>query len=667
MHARDTKRVTRRLFLRLAMAAGLGTVLGACREREEMAPPPVLSGEGVLDAPANGSAARYREAPILAERVARGELPPVEERLPAMPFVLGVNEGIGAYGGAWRRAHQRWQRTAVTNALPVTRNMLCLDREYAIRPYIAESWEVNEEGTRLTWHLRRGMHWSDGAPVTSQDFRFSWFGDPNYTEDGQPTAQRHMDIELHDDYAFTVSRSTPSFVTLPPAYLSARDSHLVPSEYAKAFHPDYAEGGSSALRVRAEEEGYASLRAYYNAHVLQTGLPEPGTPTLLPWRPVTRRQAGTVLYERNPYYWQVDADGQQLPYLDRVVSQLCGGQAPLDVRVRNGDLDCQVEGLLGALEATYRETGYAVQHYPSGEHIVLQVNPTTSDESLAEMFQRREARQALSLAINRGQLAVVYGGGAEPRQFSPIQESPFYDEELSQQYLAYDSDLANRMLDELGYGERDGDGYRVSPRGNRLRVMVQSPYEAESVGGKIVAAVLGDLEALGLECEYLVRDDAEIHDNFGAGVLQACIGPLAGTFLPPLTELGGFAGLRWNVWSGGRLLRDDHPYRDLDALYEKMLLEPDLDRRAAIFREYLTIWKGELPVIGLLGGFQQVCIVRDGFMNVRDGLVYDVVTGYEAFQNPQQFCWERPQSHTLTEEEWEALRPLLGREETHEP
>ena len=54
--------------------------------------------------PADAQSAKFREAPILAEQVKAGKLPPVEQRLPAEPLVVPVVERTGQYGGVWRRA-----------------------------------------------------------------------------------------------------------------------------------------------------------------------------------------------------------------------------------------------------------------------------------------------------------------------------------------------------------------------------------------------------------------------------------------------------------------------------------------------------------------------------------------------------------------------------------
>ena len=115
----------------------------------------------------------WGEAPMLAEQVAAGDLPPVEERLPAQPAVVHPLESIGEYGGelagpttnptccGWDVLEMRLQK------------LLTIDTDLtSIIPNIARAYEVSDDWTTFTFHLREGHRWSDGEPFTTDDFRF---------------------------------------------------------------------------------------------------------------------------------------------------------------------------------------------------------------------------------------------------------------------------------------------------------------------------------------------------------------------------------------------------------------------------------------------------------------------------------------------------------------
>ncbi len=105
---------------------------------------------------------------MLAAKVDVGELPPLEKRLPDRPLVAKHDypgyEGPGVYGGTWHRFHTHpslgaWKMVAGYSPL-IRWRYDCLGLE----PGLAESWEFNDDGTRLTLHLRKGVRWSDGHP-----------------------------------------------------------------------------------------------------------------------------------------------------------------------------------------------------------------------------------------------------------------------------------------------------------------------------------------------------------------------------------------------------------------------------------------------------------------------------------------------------------------------
>ena len=169
--------------------AGAGTVLVACgaggapAAEEPMEEAPAESAAEA--APDSGS--MYNEAPRLAEMVANGELPPVDERLPVAPLVLEGLDGVGNYGGLWR-AGRRGQADHFAVNQVIIRGALSINQELTINPMVAESWSVSDDATEFTFNLREGMKWSDGAPFTSADVRF-WYDEEVHNEDLTPVFQ----------------------------------------------------------------------------------------------------------------------------------------------------------------------------------------------------------------------------------------------------------------------------------------------------------------------------------------------------------------------------------------------------------------------------------------------------------------------------------------------
>ena len=128
---------------------------------------------------------KYKEAPMLAEQVKKGKLPPVELRLPAEPLVVPVVERIGQYGGVWRRAFLG--PADFNNYVRVVYDALVrFSPDGAkIEPKIAAGWESSPDFKTWTIKLRKGARWSDGAPFTADDILF-WHKDVLLNKDLTP-------------------------------------------------------------------------------------------------------------------------------------------------------------------------------------------------------------------------------------------------------------------------------------------------------------------------------------------------------------------------------------------------------------------------------------------------------------------------------------------------
>ena len=149
---------------------------------------------------------------MLAEMVARGELPPVEERLPEEPLVI-VRNAIGKYGGTLRTAHDG---TATDVILTVNKFMeqmpYTFDPDYdRVGPNILQESELIGGGDQFIWHLRKGMRWSDGEPMTADDYMF-WYEAVATNKDLQPNGVREFKLngimgvmEKVDDYQLRIT------------------------------------------------------------------------------------------------------------------------------------------------------------------------------------------------------------------------------------------------------------------------------------------------------------------------------------------------------------------------------------------------------------------------------------------------------------------------------
>src|SRR5690606_1051103 len=117
-----------------------------------------------------------KESPVLAEKVKKGELPPIEERLPKEPLVIVPEDEVGKFGGTWRRVWKgpsdQWGVYKINEP-----HLVYWDSEGGkFLPGVAKSWDVSDDGKIYIFHLREGMKWSDGHPYSADDLIF-WAND----------------------------------------------------------------------------------------------------------------------------------------------------------------------------------------------------------------------------------------------------------------------------------------------------------------------------------------------------------------------------------------------------------------------------------------------------------------------------------------------------------
>lgn len=591
--------------------------------------------------------ADYNEAPSLAEQVAAGELSPVAERLPNNPLVLEPVEQIGDYGGAWRTALVGGADGNWLNRTIGYENLVRWDPTWTeVIPNVAEAVEVNEDATQFTFRLREGMRWSDGEPFTADDIMF-WYEDVFLNEELTPApitwlvaGDEPVVVEKVDDYAvtFTFVESNALFLQ----HLSTNGGSVptqYPRHYFEQFHIDYNPEGIEALMA---EEGAASWGDLFLAkgHDMPWRMPywqNPDKPVLHAWVPTTRPGEGTrMIAERNPYYFKVDSEGNQLPYLDRVQFDFIENAEVLLLRALDGEIDMMDRHLASItnrpvlFDNMERGDYRFFESQPAGMNTaIIQFNLAHNDPVMREIFQNRDFRIGLSYAIDRQEIIdLIFVGQGEPWQAAPRPASPFYNERLATQYTEYDVELANEHLDRAGYTDRDSEGYRLGPDGNRISFVLENSAHA-SERTDMMELIQGYWREVGIDMQLRVidrslfetRKAANEHDVVtwgGDAGMNILLDPR--DYLPSNAGSSNFA-LPWAQWYHG--LGGEEPpeiVRQQLALYDQVQAEPDSDRQIELMNEILEIAADEFFTIGISLTAPGYGVVRNNFRNVPESM-----------------------------------------------
>lgn len=456
-----------------------------------------------------------------AEIQGNPELPALADRLPSEPLVVVPYTTIGTYGGTL---------DALSNATEAgTSDFLSIRHVNLVRysddlqtivPNVAKSWEWNDDFTELTMTLRAGHKWSDGAPFTSEDVRF-WLEDlalnPNIRESaadyvlagGEP-----IQIEIIDEQTFKFVLAAPK-PGLLVHFASSYAQGFQPAHFLGQYHPDLNPEADALAAEFGFESGYDFVNFYYGASDwtdtptpmlrdpdLAPRLPYGTTPTLESHIFVTDTTEGRKLVA-NPYFFQVDTTGQQLPYISRQDERYINDNEVRILTMVNGDVDYKAQSVqlpsVPLLLDNMESGDYSIQLKPTIAMPTFSFNMTIEDDARREVYNNIDFRRAMSVAIDRDGLnSVAFFDQGTPQQYTGFSPTPtFVDPALVTYATEFSADEANTLLDGIGMVDTDGDGFRELPNGDKLVLNLQ--FATQGVAAEVVEFVGQNWADVGIE------------------------------------------------------------------------------------------------------------------------------------------------------------------------
>lgn len=505
-----------------------------------------------------GGSGEFKQSPMLDGK----GLPPVKERLPddvkvanEMPPDM-LNYEIGTYGGTLRTVTSvvGWDADVfVMNNEPLLNTPGILGEE--ITGNVLLGYEASPDQKQFHFTMRKGLKWSDGKPVTSEDVRFAiediLFNEeltpvfPAWLKAGGKADGTPLAFKADGEYGFTISFDQP-YGGFPirlaiESWRGYSDYMLKPAHFLKTYHKKYA--APEQLQAALKEGKYGEgdwVKLFNDKDVTSRELTKPeaiGFPVLYPWM-MTKRSDTMTEYERNPYYFKVDAQGNQLPYIDKIQSALVQDIEMVTMKTIAGEVDFSRESAALIKMPLYKENeqkgGYrtllADMHVTPTD---VFLNQTYNDPTWRQVVQDVRFRQALNLALNREEIIdTIYYGFAEP--------SGMID-------AKYDLAEANRLLDEMGM-KKGPDGFRLGPDGKKFAI----PFEIGAQAPDIVPLtqlIVEFWKELGLDVTMKTIDQTLWGSRRDANELQA-------TMIWTHTPLWYMADWGQNYW--GRLWRVSH-------------------------------------------------------------------------------------------------------------
>jgi len=581
----------------------------------------------------------FQEAPSLAEQVRAGSLPPVAERLPDNPLVIVPPEQRGPYGGTWARFATDTNDAGVYEARLSYDGFVRWDpMGRRILPNLATRWEIADGGRSYTFWLRRGVRWSDGQPFSADDLMF-WYRDVLQDPELTPIAPvdfrrggELVKLDKLDDYTVRFRFKAPHglFLQMMASGLSYPLLDF-PAHYLKQFHPNYVP--KEKLEAAAKAKGF---HFWYQLFGERRDWRNPECPRLWAWL-IHDATSLPISFRRNPYYWKVDPDGRQLPYLDRVTFGIFDVET-INLKAMNGEVGMQSRHMDFANYPLFMENrkkaGYRVLHWISAGGSVMQLAPNLNlktDPVLRNIFADRRFRIALSHAIDREAInEVAYFGIGKPRQCAPPPASPYASPEYERAHIRHDAARANELLDEMGLSARDAHGVRLRPDGAPLSLFIETT--SMTGNARMLEMVAHDWTQVGVKTEvkvtarqlFYTRKTALLHQVgvwWAADELLPLIDPR--WFLPYSAEsIHAIGYARWHSSAGKAGIEPQGDLRRCIDLYREIQQTPDEAEHRRLFAEIIELNRKNLWVIGTIGEVPTIVIASDRMRNVPEVAVY---------------------------------------------
>lgn len=493
-------------------------------------------------------------------------------------------------------------------------------------PKLAKSFSVN--GNDYIIHLRHGIKWSDGKPITADDVVFTWqniifdgFGNTS-TRDSIIIDGKLPTVKKIDDY--TVEFKTPQ--PFAP-FIRMLSTPIAPKHI---FEP-------------AVKKGKEYFETFLSTNVDPKTLVTSGAFKLKEYVPAQR-----VVFERNPNYYMINKNNQKLPYLDKLVYLIVGDINNEVLKFEGGELD--TIGLQGANVARFKElekhSNFKVYNLgPDTGTMFVSFNLNNRkdkngkyfvDLKKQRWFQDKNFRQAVDYAIDRKNMVLNIANGLAAPLYTAESLNSIY---LNKNLKPYDRNIekSKDLLKKSGYWW-DKKGHLMDKFGNHVEFNLftnAGNTEREAIG----VMVKQDLEDLGMKVNFKpIEFNSLVNKLVNTSDWDIVIMGLTGS---PLEPNGGK-----NVWmSNGTLhmfnqrpagyTKDDrYPWeKELDYLYTQGALATTFEARKKFYDEYQKIVYEEKPFVYIYSPLR-ITAIRTKFKNVfptsLGGVTYNIEEIYEA-------------------------------------
>jgi peptide/nickel transport system substrate-binding protein len=478
-------------------------------------------------------------------------------------------------------------------------------------PNLAKSWEISADNLQYTFHLRRGIHWSDGQPFTADDVLFTWgcfFAKQLDVDSGEPVLDENGRVK----YRYSSRSTFGQLINGQEPLVEKLDDYTVRFTTPEVYAPFLLFGGGEEILPKHVLQVSFDDGTLMDQWSVETAINEP-------WKIVglnmyvleSYRPGERIVFAKNPNYWKVNTKGQRLPYVARVITKIVQDQNSSNVAFAQGLTDFESIGPdnVAWVKRGEERFDYTVLDMgPSSQtnFIWFNLNPGKDADGVAyvepykfEWFSDKRFRQAVSHGINReGIVRGVYFDRADILHGYVSPKRKLWYNDAIRKY-AYSPQTSRELFAEMGFTFEAGQ--LKDPLGNSIEFSLMT-NSSSGLRVEMATVFKENMAALGIDVELQFLDfNTIINKTSDSFTYEACMLGLGGGAPDP------YAG-KDILMSGGRLHQwypqQVEPATEWEARIDALMLEigrhTDVEVRKKYFFEVQKILAEQQPLIFLV-------------------------------------------------------------------